>query len=122
MGCDYRIACRGVSYSRPGMTEPKGAYNTKDVFDEVSPAIQFWAVVYKVQTLADHGIRLTLDMPEDAILTMAQLVECKRRGVVLSFTAGQLLNSKEQKNDAKGLATRPKRKSAWTPPEEKGAD
>lgn len=76
------------------------------------PAIQFWAVVYKVQTLTDHGIRITLDMPEDAIMTMAELVECKRRGIVLSFTAGALINTQEQNTNVT-MATRPKRKSSW---------
>jgi hypothetical protein len=97
------------------MTEPKPRYDA----GEVKAAIQFWAVVYKVQTLADHGIRLTLDMPEDAIMTMAELVECKRRGIVLSFTAGQLISNKEQTS---ALETRPKRKSSWTHTEAKSVD
>ena len=88
---------------------------------EQPAVIQFWAVVYKVQTLTDHGIRLTLDMPEDAVMTMAELVECKRRGIVLSFTAGTLINSKEQNSNVK-LATRPKRKSSWTAPEVESAN
>lgn len=31
------------------------------------PAIEFHATVEKVQTLVDSGIRVTLDLPEDAI-------------------------------------------------------
>lgn len=49
--------------------------------------IRFEAIVYKVQTLADGGIRLTLDMPETAIPQMAMLAETKREGVPLEFTA-----------------------------------
>jgi len=40
-----------------------------------------------VQTLADGGIRLTLDMPETAIPQMAMLAETKREGVPLEFVA-----------------------------------
>lgn len=49
--------------------------------------IRFEAIVYKVQTLADGGIRLTLDMPETAIPQMAMLAETKRDGIPLVFTA-----------------------------------
>lgn len=49
--------------------------------------IRFDAVVYKLQTLADGGIRLTLDLPETAIPQMAMLAETKRQGVPLSFEA-----------------------------------
>ena len=40
-----------------------------------------------MQTLADGGIRLTLDMPETAIPQMAMLAETKREGVPLVFEA-----------------------------------
>ena len=49
--------------------------------------IKFDAIVYKVQTLSDGGIRLTLDMPETAIPQMAMLAETKREGIPLEFTA-----------------------------------
>lgn len=49
--------------------------------------IRFEAIVYKVQTLSDGGIRLTLDMPETAIPQMAMLAETKREGIPLEFTA-----------------------------------
>lgn len=49
--------------------------------------IKFDAVVYKLQTLADGGIRLTLDLPETSIPQMAMLAETKRQGVPLSFEA-----------------------------------
>jgi hypothetical protein len=50
----------------------------------VSEAITFPAQVVKVQTLADSGLRLTLDMPESEIVAFAWLAQCKRAGVVLS--------------------------------------
>ena len=49
--------------------------------------IQFPAEVQKVQTLADGGIRVTLDLPETEIPAMAMLAECKRQGIYLVFVA-----------------------------------
>jgi hypothetical protein len=54
---------------------------------ESQSEIKFAATVYKVQTLVDGGVRLTLDMPETCIMQMAQLAECQRFGVVLEFVA-----------------------------------
>ncbi|MDP1547397.1 MAG: hypothetical protein Q8L87_15410 [Anaerolineales bacterium] len=45
--------------------------------------IAFPATVEKVQTLADGGIRITLDLPEDAIAQAAALMACKREGIPL---------------------------------------
>jgi len=49
--------------------------------------IRFQAAVYKVQTLLDGGIRLTLDMPETAIAQAAMLMEAKQQGIPLVFEA-----------------------------------
>ena len=49
--------------------------------------IEFAATVYKVQTLADGGLRITLDLPESAIPQAAMLMECKREEIPLVFTA-----------------------------------
>lgn len=49
--------------------------------------IEFWAIVAQVRTLADGGIRVMIDLPEDAITQAAQLMECKRAGVVLEVAA-----------------------------------
>ena len=49
--------------------------------------IEFAATVYKVQTLADGGLRITLDLPESAIPQAAMLMECKREEIPLMFTA-----------------------------------
>jgi len=40
--------------------------------------LEFVAIIAKVQTLADGGIRLTLDLPETETLIMAQMAEIKR--------------------------------------------
>lgn len=58
-----------------------------DEGDLAETVIRFDAIVYKVQTLSDGGIRLTLDLPETAIPQMAMLAETKREGVPLEFTA-----------------------------------
>ena len=49
--------------------------------------IEFQAVVYKVQTLVDGGLRLTLDLPESAIPQAAMLMECKREEIPMRFIA-----------------------------------
>ena len=48
--------------------------------------IIFDAIVARVQTLADGGIRITLDLPETAIAQAAALMECKRQEVPLRVT------------------------------------
>ncbi|MFA5376939.1 MAG: hypothetical protein WC455_14410 [Dehalococcoidia bacterium] len=62
--------------------EKASASNAKDA------RITFSAVVYKVQTLADGGLRITLDLPETAIPQAAMLMECKREEIPLRFEAG----------------------------------
>ena len=52
----------------------------------MSDPIQFSAIVYKVQTLVDGGLRLTLDLPESAIEQAAALMECKRVETPLMVT------------------------------------
>lgn len=47
---------------------------------------KFVAVVAKVQTLADNGLRVYLDLPEQAIEAVAELMIYKRVGVVLDVT------------------------------------
>ncbi len=54
---------------------------------EKETVITFDAIVQKVQTLADNGVRVTLDLPETAIPQMAMLAETKRQGVPLKFEA-----------------------------------
>jgi hypothetical protein len=47
------------------------------------PEIKFVAVVAKVQTMVDNGIRVVLDLPETAIKQAAELMECKRDEIAL---------------------------------------
>jgi hypothetical protein len=48
------------------------------------PVIKFSATVEKVQTLVDGGLRITLDLPEDAIAQAASLMACKREQIPLT--------------------------------------
>ncbi len=74
-------------------------------------AIECEAIVYKVQTLADHGIRISLDLPETATMQMAMFAECQRMGVVLSVKCTPLdqvendhsANSKKSREHVKSL-------------------
>ena len=49
-------------------------------------ALTFDATVAKVQTLVDNGIRITLDLPEQAIEAAAVLMALKRQGSALRVT------------------------------------
>ena len=49
----------------------------------VMEPIEFDATVYKVQTLVDNGLRITLDLPEQAIEQAALLMALKREGVAI---------------------------------------
>ena len=43
------------------------------------------AEIYKVQTLVDGGLRLTLDLPETAIAQAAQMMDWKRNGAAIKI-------------------------------------
>jgi len=45
--------------------------------------VSFIAAVNKVQTLADGGLRVTFDLPEDAIGEVAYLMQYKCEGVAV---------------------------------------
>lgn len=51
--------------------------------------IKFYAAVNAVKTLADGGIRVYLDLPEDATDIAYTLMECKRVGMVLDFVVAE---------------------------------
>ena len=59
-------------------------------------AITFPVQIAKIQTLVDGGIRLTLDLPENAILPIAQLMECKRQGVAGIVTFEPMVDDEQQ--------------------------
>jgi hypothetical protein len=45
--------------------------------------ITFSAAVASVKTLADNGIRITFDLPEQAVSQAAALMQCKADGIPL---------------------------------------
>lgn len=52
----------------------------------MADTLAFDATVYKVQTLVDNGLRVTLDLPEQAIEAAAVLMALKREGVALKVS------------------------------------
>jgi len=51
--------------------------------NDTKNVIRFPAIVASVKTLVDGGLRITLDLPEDAISQAAALMACKREGIPL---------------------------------------
>ena len=76
------------------MSEQKAKYDAVNV-------IRFIADVAKLQTLADGGIRVTLDLPEDAVEQMAQLANVKRGGAVLEIAAVPVYMASAEDNGRK---------------------
>ena len=79
--------------------------------DEQQEVIRFDAIVYKVQTLVDGGLRVTLDLPETAVMQVAELMECKRFEVPLIIIAHRNKQNlteldDETKKEPKGKGTR----------------
>lgn len=59
--------------------------------------ITFYAAIAKVQTLADGGIRVWLDLSEDAIMAAAEMMAYHTNEVVLDFVGTEReTNGKEQ--------------------------
>lgn len=52
----------------------------------MTDTLTFDAIVYKVQTLVDNGLRVTLDLPEQAIDAAAALMAIKRQGLAIKVT------------------------------------
>lgn len=82
--------------------------------------IAFPASVAQVKTMADGSLRFTFDVPETAIMQAAQLMECKRWGVMLLVECipGDLINKGNRDGTAKGN----NQQSEWETPEKQGAD
>lgn len=70
----------------------------------MSEPTKFVAIVAKVQTLADNGLRVYLDLPEQAIEAVAELMIYKRAGVVLDMVA----TPRAHDDGESGKASKPK--------------
>ena len=77
----------------------------------MSEPIKFTCAVYKVQTLVDHGIRVSLDLPESAIMQAAMLMECQRMAVVLEVNAVPVVQDTKNPDTADGKKGRPEKLS-----------
>ncbi len=53
----------------------------------MTDVIKFSAQIIKLQTMIDGAIRLTLDLPETALDTARQIMDCKSRGGLLEVAA-----------------------------------
>lgn len=85
----------------------------------MTDTLVFDAIVYKVQTLVDNGLRVTLDLPEQAITEAAVLMALKREGVAITVTVDEA-NCKTRENNAIPKGT--KRQSKWSATQEQGAN
>jgi hypothetical protein len=54
--------------------------------------IRFTAQVNRVQTLADGGLRVVLDLPESAIDAATQMMQVKLAGAILEVAAVPIKN------------------------------
>jgi hypothetical protein len=74
-------------------------------------SITFDAVVYKVSTLVDQGLRISFDLPETAIVAAAQLMACKREGSILHITIDPEKQVASGANEHGTIPARTERKS-----------
>jgi hypothetical protein len=81
----------------------------------MSETITFDAVVYKVQTLVDQGLRITLDLPETALISAAQMMAAKREGLVLHVEIKPEKQVISGGNEHGTISTRTIRKSERAP-------
>jgi len=76
-------------------------------------AIEFDAIVYKVQTLSDFGLRITLDLPETAIIAAAQMMTIKReKGILHILATADIQPRSEEKLERATIQARTERKSS----------
>lgn len=85
-------------------------------------ALTFDAIVAKVQTLVDNGLRVTLDLPEHEILSVAMLMTYKREAAPLRVSVRAIPVKQTRTESDATVSKRPKRKSQWASTEKPGAD
>jgi hypothetical protein len=77
----------------------------------MSEPIRCIGTVYKVQTLVDHGVRISIDLPETAIMQAAMFMECQRMAVVLDISALPMDANTSAGDTPDGKKSRPEIKS-----------
>lgn len=86
------------------MSQQQGEYKAGDA------AIRFGAQVFKVQSLVDGGIRLTLDLVSPVLPdTILQLFDAREPGIILECAAVAI--EKQRENNA--ISEGKERKSRW---------
>ena len=66
----------------------------------MTDAIRFTAQVFKVQTLIDGGVRLTLDLiPPTSDAAIMDLMKCRKPGVIVDCAAVAVEPEKETVDD-----------------------
>ena len=61
--------------------------------------VKFWAIIAKIQTMADGGLRVYLDLPEDATEAASILMEYKRFGIVADITVRPKQNDESDRKE-----------------------
>lgn len=74
-------------------------------------AIRFQAQIFKVQTVVDGGLRVTLDLGQVSPETIVALFDAKQPGIILEVAALAVSIEKQQDNNAIPKGT--ERKSSW---------
>jgi hypothetical protein len=90
----------------------------------VTESATFTAQVARVQTLADGGLRVTLDLPEHEIEAAAMLMAFKVYGKVGRVTYAPVDEPEKQVetgDETGGVEKGPKRKSKWKAPQKQNA-
>ena len=64
---------------------------------------QFWAIIGKVQTMADGGIRVYLDLPETALVEMAELAAYQINAVVVDVAIRPRVDDEREQERAGSL-------------------
>ena len=77
----------------------------------MSEPIKCIGVVYKVQSLAGNGIRVSIDLPDSAIMQAAMFMECQRMQVVLDIEANVKEMNTASGDTPDGKKGRPETKS-----------
>lgn len=63
--------------------------------------VKFWALIAKVQTMADGGLRIYLDLPENAVESAAVLMQYKRIGVVADVVMTPRRDNEQGQDESK---------------------
>ena len=81
--------------------------------------LRFVATVAQVKTMADGGLRLSLDLSEKEIDAATSMMQAKQMGAILECAIVPVLQERTEGNGE--IREGQKRKSEWTTAQEPGA-